>query len=178
MSREVTDSVELIAFTLTPPPGAEKLLQVLGEGETGFSGTSYGRGEVTLGQHLQSCIDLANGVNVPPHFVPQTTFWVMAEGKAVGIVRARHHLNESLRKIGGHIGYYIHPPERGKGYARRALTLALEYLKTLGQEKALVTVSTTNLPSIRTVLACGGVYSGQVKDAAGHFGNHYWFDLT
>jgi len=88
-----------------------------------------------------------------------------------------HYLNDFLRTMGGHIGYYVKPSARGNGYAAQALKLALPELAKLGQDKALITVSPDNLASIKTVLSCGGVCTDNFTDDNGNIFNHYWIDL-
>jgi predicted acetyltransferase len=162
-----------------PPAGLGEFLNVLGEGEGGFGGTSFGRGEADLATFLRSCADGEDPTKVGPHFVPQTIFWMIeGAGQVVGMVRLRHHLNDRLLQAGGHVGYYVRPSHRGKGYARRALRLALGHLRERGVARALVTVNPANAASIRVVLANGGKPDGQGRSAdSGDIVNRYWIDL-
>lgn len=167
--------------SLTPPPGLADLLTRLGpDGEAGFSGTPFGRGECSLPEFLRTCVDGADPAKLQPGLVPQTIFWMIDnEGTAVGVLRLRHPLNPRLLQAGGHIGYYVHPAHRGRGYATRALGLALDHLRALGVPRALLTVEPTNVPSTRVVLAHGGTPDGQaVEPNTGHVVTRYWIDLT
>jgi predicted acetyltransferase len=97
---------------------------------------------------------------------------------AVGVVRVRHRLNDRLFQYGGHIGYYVKPAERGRGYGKLALRLGLERLRGLGVDRALLTVNPANLFSIRVVLANGGIQDGQgIAPVSGEVVNRYWIKL-
>lgn len=160
------------------PVGLEELLRELGDGETGFGGTAFGRGTETLHQFLWACREGEDAATVAPGFVPQTIFWMMDDGdRVVGMVRVRHYLTERLLEHGGHVGYYVGRSERGKGYARSALRLAASHLRAMGVTRVLVTVNPANLASIRVVLASGGVLDGQGRNPdTGEVVNRYWIE--
>jgi predicted acetyltransferase len=160
------------------PPNLAQLLRELGGGESGFGGTSFGEGTASLDEFLKLCRDGENPALVHGDFVPQTIFWMIDKrGDAVGMVRVRHHLNERLLQSGGHVGYYVRPSERQKGYATKALRLAIEHLKTIGVLKVLVTVSPANDASIRVALVNGGSLDGQGRNPhTGEVVNRYWID--
>lgn len=114
---------------------------------------------------------------IPAGFVPGTVFWMMEEGRVVGMVRMRHYLNERLLQYGGHVGYYVRQGERGKGYATAALGMAVEKLRAMGERRVLVTVGPGNEASIRVVLANGGRLDGQGRSAdSGEVVNRYWIE--
>ena len=161
------------------PENLENLLRELGPGDNRFWGTAFGRGECDLPSFLQECHDSENGKNIPADKVPQSTYWLVDAGRlAVGIVRVRHRLNERLFQYGGHIGYYVRPSERGKGYGKLALRLGLEKLRRLGVDRALLTVNPSNSHSIRVVLTNGGVQDGRGVDSiSGEVVNRYWVIL-
>ena len=48
-----------------------------------------------------------------------------------------------------------HPAERGKGHARRLLTLAIEELSGQGAEKFFLDVADNNAPAVKLYLTCG-----------------------
>ena len=109
--------------------------------------------------------------------VPASTYFTVRESdnKIVGMVNLRHYLDNNLRNIGGHIGYSIRPTERGKGYAKVQLYLALLECKKLGIEEAMVDCVKSNIKSERTILALGGVFDKQFYDQLGKrmFRNYY-----
>lgn len=98
--------------------------------------------------------------------VPASTYFTVRESdnKIVGMVNLRHYLDNNLRNIGGHIGYSIRPTERGKGYAKVQLYLALLECKKLGIEEAMVDCVKSNIKSEKTILALGGVFDKQFYD--------------
>lgn len=63
-----------------------------------------------------------------PWGVTATTYFTVrkGDGRVVGTLQLRHSLRGELVHGGGHIGYAIRPTERGKGYAKQQLALALE----------------------------------------------------
>src|SRR3989338_3167068 len=69
--------------------------------------------------------DEAQGKNLKPGYVPETTFWLIDNNEFIGRISIRHNLNDSLRKEGGHIGYDIRPSKRKMGYGKKILELAL-----------------------------------------------------
>lgn len=98
--------------------------------------------------------------------VPASTYFTVRESdnKIVGMVNLRHYLDNNLRNIGGHIGYSIRPTERGKGYAKVQLYLALLECKKLGIEEAMVDCVKSNIKSEKTILALGGVFDKEFYD--------------
>jgi predicted acetyltransferase len=173
-------TARLVSAAEAAPENLAEVLKELGAGDSRFKGTSFGTGESDLPTFLQECRDSANGINIPADRVPQTTYWLVKDGgQVVGIVRVRHRLNERLFQYGGHIGYYIRPSERGKGYGKMALQLALPELRKLGADRALLTVNPANMHSQRVVLSHGGVPDRQGTDPiSGEVVNRYWIDLS
>jgi predicted acetyltransferase len=97
-----------------------------------------------------------------PDFVPMDSYFIESEGRILGEVLVRRGLTPHLEKIGGHVGYKVRPSARNRGVATAALRLALEKLRELGIERALVTCNTTNNASARVIEKCGGV---RIEDA-------------
>jgi len=90
-------------------------------------------------------------------FVPSSLFFLKNESERVlGAIHIRHKLNDSLKQIGGHIGFGVRPTERGKGYASEMLRLGLEKAKVLGLQEVLLTCDDDNRPSFRTIELNGG----------------------
>ena len=161
------------------PLGLAALLADVGGGENGFTGTPVHTGEDTVEQYLQRCCDMPNPTKLRPGLVPQTVYWVLdADGTAIGMVRVRHHLNEKLRLHGGHIGFFVRRDQRGKGYAKEALRLALDELRERGEKRALLTVDPDNTPSIRVIEANGGRLENTVTDPeTGKQFRRYWIEM-
>jgi predicted acetyltransferase len=164
--------------SLYPPPGLREMLLELGDGESGFSGTSFGRGEADLETFLRECCEGEDAGKVKPGLVPQVVYWIIGDdNEVVGTIRVRPRLNERLLQNGGNVGYYVRRHARGRGYAKQALRLAMDRLREFGVTRALLTVSPANVASIRVVLGQGGMLDGQGIDAAGEALNRYWINL-
>ena len=166
------------AATRVAPLGLGEFLEELGVGENGFGGTPVHTGEATLEQYLHQCCDMANAATVPPGLVPQTVYWVLDSGdQVVGMLRVRHRLTDRLRDRGGHVGFYVRRGERGQGYGRDALALALAELRRMGEARVLVTTDAENAAAIAIILANGGVMESTGHDSHRDCAFHrYWFD--
>ena len=75
----------------------------------------------------------------------------------LGRINLRHHLNEGLSEIGGHIGYDVRPTARRRGHATAMLAAALPRAAELGIDQALVTCDAENTASRKVIEANGGV---------------------
>lgn len=118
------------------------------------------------------------GINLKEGFVPATTLFLKRESddKICGSVGIRHELNEFLLNYGGHIGYSVTPSERGKGYGKLQLKLALDEAKKIGIEKCLITADVKNIASNKTILSAGGVLENTVLWNEEDL-NRYWINL-
>lgn len=123
---------------------------------------------------------LANPATVPEGRVVSTQFVLTDEtGRIYGMLQVRHVLNAYLRNFAGHIGYSVRPAERRKGYAKKMLSLALEFCKKeLGLSDVLVACLVENEASRRTILSCGGVFEEKVYEhIEGVWLEKYWIHL-
>lgn len=96
--------------------------------------------------------------------VPQSTYWLYADGKPVGQGKIRHFLTDALREAGGNIGYAVRPSARGRGYGTVLLRELRKEAAKMGIDRALVTVHNDNTASIRVALKNGGTIE-RVTDA-------------
>ena len=119
------------------------------------------------------------GENVPPGFVPNTTYWLVRDdAEVVAVSNLRHELTERLRVEGGHIGYGVRPSARRQGHATEILRLTLLKARELGIDRALLTCDRTNVGSIRAILKNGGVFEGeQFIEHRGGIVQRYWIDV-
>ena len=119
-----------------------------------------------------------NGIDLRDGYVPCTTLFLkrMSDNKVCGSISIRHELNEFLFNFGGHIGYSVTPSERGKGYGKLQLKMALEIAKDLGIEKCLITADETNTLSNKTIISEGGVLENTVMWNNEPL-NRYWINL-
>lgn len=111
--------------------------------------------------------------------VPSDTYLAVRipDKKIVGIIDLRHHINHPVLGLwGGHMGYSVRPSERGKGYARQILKLNLQNCRDRNMDKVLVTCSSANIASEKTILANGGVFEKEIF-ADGEYIKRYWISL-
>lgn len=99
-----------------------------------------------------------NSNNASDSFVPNTYFVGIINKTVVGRVSFRHHLNPFLERIGGHIGYCVIPSQQRKGYATEMLKQALDFGRTLGLNKVLITCDTNNIGSKKVIENNGGIF--------------------
>jgi len=110
------------------------------------------------------------------NLVPATTYFGVSDGKIVGTIQIRHKLNDFLLNFGGHIGYGVHPSERGKGYGVKMLALAIQKCREIGLEKVLITCDKGNIGSAKTIIKNGGVLQNEVIEDGG-ITQRYWISL-
>ena len=104
--------------------------------------------------------------------VPKRVYFLVRceDNKIVGMCAIRLKLNEKYMYYGRNIGYSIRPTERGKGYNKINLYLALKECKKYGIEKALLDVDANNAASWRTMEALGGHMDLEMEsELEGHF---------
>lgn len=164
--------------TLVPPSSAyrpsflEALLEYQKEyGETGndrlkrYANLNHGHlnRDGTFEQFLETLRSQVRGEGLPEGYIPNSVFWLVEGDEFIGWVDIRHRLTTQLLQIGGHIGYDVRPSQRGKGYGKLALKLALEKARQLGIEKILVTCDISNIPSKRVIETNGGVFESEAE---------------
>ena len=96
----------------------------------------------------------------------------------VGAVNIRHYLNDSLLKMGGHIGDGVRPSERRKGYATEMIRLALEECKKLGIDRVLMVCYKDNIASRKSIINNGGILENEIQAEDGKIDQRYWISLT
>lgn len=114
--------------------------------------------EVFFSEALPQMISYSKGLNLPPSYVPETTYFLWKNDIIIGIFRIRHFLNKALEEGSGHIGYFIAPPYRGKQYGTKGLALTLEIARRIVPEKEIyLRVKLDNPASLRVMLHNGGM---------------------
>lgn len=98
----------------------------------------------------------------PVGFVPGTIRWWVDGDHYLGRVSIRHELNEHLRTLGGHIGYWIRPSARGLGHGSAAFRASLPLAAALGIDPALLTCDEDNVASRRIIEGAGGVFENRI----------------
>ena len=122
---------------------------------------------------------LADVEHVPAGRLPGPTFLVLrkSDGRMVGMVNIRHYLNEEMLRTGGHVGYSVRPTERLRGCGAEILRMALDYLRGIGLDRALVTCDTANLGSAGVIRRNGGVFENEDYEDDGTPVSRYWIAL-
>ena len=138
---------------------------------------SYEEG-MPFGRYIEVIAQQARGENLPPNHVPSTFLFAFDGSRIVGRVAIRHHLNEFLLRVGGHIGFVVVPEFRRQGYATAMLRGSLEIAhRSLGIARVLVTCDDDNIGSIRTIEKNGGVLESVVADPEmARPKRRYWLD--
>lgn len=126
----------------------------------------------SLRKSTATCNDV--GSSVPSHMYLAVR---KNDNKIIGIIDLRHHIDHPiLATWGGHCGYSVRPSERNKGYATDMLRLNILNAKELGIDKLLITCSTLNLASEKTIIANGGVLEN-IIEVDGNFIKRYWITV-
>ena len=115
----------------------------------------------------------------PAHFVRGITYWGIVHDRIIGRLGLRLELNDVIARVGGHIGYYVHPDCRRRGYATAMLRLALATPEARSIGRLLLTCGEDNAASERTILRNGGVFEGVVDDGPDKpRKKRFWIDVT
>lgn len=109
--------------------------------------------------------------------VLSSTYFVFREGQMIGAVNIRHYLNQDLLQSGGHIAYGIRPSERGNGFAKKALELALNQCKVWGIRQALLTCDKDNEASSKVIQSQGGILENEFVNEEGMLELRYWIEI-
>lgn len=121
--------------------------------------------------------DNSRGIGIKEGYVPYSTYCLVRnDNRVLGAIDIRHELNNYLMNRGGHIGYGIRPSERGKGYAKEMLRLALEIVKAMNIGRVLITCDKENMASARIIIGNGGILHSEGVDRGVVF-QRYWIDL-
>ena len=142
-----------------------------------MDGSGMLRHSETAEEYMDWCRKFSDEALCPADKVPSTQYFGVVDGKIVGMIDLRHHINHPVLSVwGGHIGYSVRPDERRKGYASEMLRLVLERARARGMEKVMVTCDANNTGSEKTILKNGGIYEKCV-DVDGEKIKRYWITL-
>lgn len=109
--------------------------------------------------------------------VPATMLFYFKDNEIIGAAHIRHELNDTLKLLGGHVGYGVSPDRRGKGYATKILKNSLLFLKSLDVKKVLITCDKDNLPSAKVVLNNHGTECDSHTRSNGIVTRRFWITL-
>ena len=128
---------------------------------------------------LQTLFDFEQLDKIPKGNVPMSVYWLVEGEEFLGNLNLRHCLNGELLYMGGHIGYFIAPEHRRKGYGCKILELGLQEAKNRGLEKVLITCDKQNEASAKIIERNGGVYENEVWwEPSNDYKKRYWIQLT
>ena len=87
-------------------------------------------------------------------------------GKILALVVIRPYLTKELfENFEGNVGYYVPQSERGKGYAKASLKLAIDEYKKLNptSTELILCCYKENIPSRKVIENCGGVLIEEIS---------------
>lgn len=132
-------------------------------GDISEMGNAYRDGE-NFEAMLKRLNDRVKGKNIAKRDVPSSMKWIIENGEVVGTIDLRHILNKDYFERLGHVAYYIHPLKRNKGYATKALGLAIKWYQKRNVNRILITCYSDNEASKKVILKNGGVLEKSVLD--------------
>ncbi len=107
-------------------------------------------------QALPKMIANSRGEDLPEGYVPFSVYFLWDDDKIVGLFHFRHHLCDSLKKHGGHIGYATIKEYRGKGYASKGLKLLLDEVRDkIPEDEFWLDARKDNIASQKVMLSNG-----------------------
>lgn len=130
-----------------------------------YGGHSFEWVENSFDDFLETFRKYREGIDLKEGWVPDTHYWIIADGEYAGRIDLRHWLNDDLKEFGGHVGYEIATSMRKKGIATQALRLILPEAKKLGISELLITCNDDNLASIKIIERNGGKLQDKIKSS-------------
>ncbi|MFD1416620.1 GNAT family N-acetyltransferase [Oceanobacillus jeddahense] len=150
------------------------------EKEEVLHGTSFLSEADSIKQWIVDVHKYRKKETVPAGYAPAGTWLLIRESdhQLLGITNLRFELtNEFLKQYGGHIGYSIHPDERGKGYGAKILELTLKKAKENHLDRVLVNCDDSNLASASVIEANNGKLENKIIDSNNELIRRYWITL-
>lgn len=132
-------------------------------GDISEMGNAYRENE-TFDEMIKRLKDRSKGINIAKLDVPSSMKWIIENDEVVGTIDLRHILNKNYFERLGHVAYYIHPLKRNRGYATKALSLAIKWYKKMPINKILITCYSDNEASKKVILNNGGVFEKATPD--------------
>ncbi|MGP9498732.1 MULTISPECIES: GNAT family N-acetyltransferase [Halomonas] len=105
-----------------------------------------------------------NGTDLPEGVVPSSTYWLVGKKELLGVSNLRHHLNDRIRHVGGHVGLGIRPSQRGGGLGNQLLALTLSKAFERGIHPVHIHCYKHNVASSKIIIANGGCLESEIND--------------
>lgn len=112
---------------------------------------------------------------------PQITYWLIDNGKFIGIFLLRTELNGFLMYVGGNVGYGIAPQYRRQGYATEGLKLLISKARDLKMHKLLIAARDDNTGSWKAIEKNGGILENIITlpwEDSGQKYKRYWVEIS
>jgi predicted acetyltransferase len=101
---------------------------------------------------LNRCENYRKWINMKPWHTKSTLLFIInVHNEVVWWIEVRHELTEELRINWWHIGYWIKPSERKKGYASKALQIMLRICENIEINKVLLCCKKENIWSAKVI---------------------------
>lgn len=127
------------------------------EDENGYINEYHGISRSDFDDVLNIIIANSFGDCLPAGYVPMTSYFLWNGSEITGKLDLRHYLCDSLINGSGHIGYYIAPQHRGKGFGTQGLGLIVDIARqVIPEEEIYLRVHKDNPASLRAMLKNGG----------------------
>jgi predicted acetyltransferase len=111
---------------------------------------------------------------------PQIPYWLVDNGKFIGIFLLRTELNGFLMYVGGNVGYGIAPKYRRMGYATKGLGLLIEKARNLNMSRLLIAARDDNIGSWKAIEKNGGMLENIITlpwENSGQKYKRYWVEI-
>lgn len=162
--------IELRKLSINDGMDVYSLLQDIPKEENGFGNKANGLTYDEYKEWLVTRNGYSNQIGLLDGWrVPETTFFLYVDDTPVGMGSIRHFLTDALKEVGGHIGYFISPKYRQKGYGIEILKRLIVEARKLGIKDILVTTNLDNYISQKVIIANGGKETDRSNE---HI--HFW----
>ena len=145
-------------------------LELIASSKTKGDSEELGNSSLKINESFDEMIkrlkDRRIGKNINKRDVPATVYWIIEHNEVIGTMDLRHTLNKDYSERLGHIAYYVKPEMRNKGYATKALKLALNKYNKKYMNEILITCFEDNIASIKVITNNGGILKDKVFDKA------------
>ena len=111
-------------------------------------------------EYVKSLHDRAKGLNLKPGRVPKITWWIIDDAGWAGARWFRPYLSREQAETISHLGVVVRPGNRGRGYQRQSMRLALAECAKSGLSEVCIVYGDDNVPSGKNVIAIFNEYGG------------------